>query len=362
MNCPGSVALLNLLGPSEATESEHAAAGTSAHHVAAECLKHGRETWEFIGEVVEGVEVTQEMVAAVAVYVDHCQSLLSNQDVKSYVEFPISSKIHPMFYGTVDFACVADSLLNIRDYKHGAGVLVEVEDNPQLMYYAYGVLQHHEDVRRVVMGIVQPNAFHPDGAIRKWAIRADYIHEWVNDTLVPAMHRTEVDDTLDAGPWCRFCPAKLICPMMQSLFGAACTGNPKVVVNLNADSLGRSYQYIQAVKSYIKALEEETFARLQKGTSVPGTKLVRKRGSREWVDGAAERLKVLGPDAYTVSELKSPFEMEKLGPTASALVKELAYQKEGGLTVALASDPKPEVKVQTTEETFAAALTGMKSQ
>jgi hypothetical protein len=54
--------------------------------------------------------------------------------------------------------------------------------------------------------------------------------------------------------------------------------------------------------------------------------------------------------------MKSPAELEKLSPAAKAFVKEHAYHPDTGLTVAAWDDPKPAVKVQTTTETFGAAL------
>src|SRR6202043_907979 len=79
---------------------------------------------------------------------------------------------------------------------------------------------------------------------------------------------------------CRFCPAKLVCPLMTSLFGAAMTADPKLVVKLTDESLGRSYKYTAAVKFYLKAMEDETFRRLNCGGEITGVKLVHKRADR----------------------------------------------------------------------------------
>lgn len=356
MNCPGSVELIKHLNLPETDEPDYRKEGTAAHSVATSCMGIGGDAWECMGTAYEGVVCDQEMADAVQVYLDVCRSLVVPQAMV-LLEQRLSSPKHAMMYGTVDFACVADSLLNIVDYKHGVGVAVDVEDNPQLKYYAYLVLQSHPNIRRVVLRIVQPRGFHVDGPVRRWETTAEAICEWVEQTLVPAMLATELDRSLDAGPWCRFCPAKLVCPMMSSLFGAACTANPKNVVNLSDAGLGRSYQYVQAVKQYLAAMEAETLRRLNTGATVPGTKLVYKKANRVWKEGAREIFTGRWPElAMTSPELKSPAEMEKVDPAAKTLVREYAYTPQTGLTVALDSDPRVGVKVQTSQEAFGDVL------
>ena len=43
-------------------------------------------------------------------------------------------------FGTGDCVIVADGVLQVIDYKHGVGVLVSAEKNPQMMCYALGAL------------------------------------------------------------------------------------------------------------------------------------------------------------------------------------------------------------------------------
>lgn len=44
-------------------------------------------------------------------------------------------------FGTGDCVIIADGTLHIVDYKHGRGVLVEADDNPQMKLYALGALE-----------------------------------------------------------------------------------------------------------------------------------------------------------------------------------------------------------------------------
>jgi len=358
MNCPGSVALLKQLDLPESAEPDYRANGTAAHSVIEMSLRKDTDTWELFGETMpNGVVVDNTIVEATQLFIDTVKELIT-PTATTYIEFGIDApEFHHAFYGTLDFGLVDGTTMYINDYKHGEGIMVDVEYNPQIMYYAYGLLRHHPEVERVVCRIIQPRGFHPDGPVRVWETTADYIRYWAETELQPAMLRTELDSTLDAGDWCRFCPAKLVCPLMVSLFGAASTADPKLVIQLSDESLGRSYKFLPAVKHYLKALEEETFRRLNVGGLVPGIKLVLKKANRVFKTGADEVFKKTYPDlAFTTPELKSPAEMEKIGPEAKRLVHEWAYTPQTGLTVAPETDKRVAVKVESTVQIFGAAL------
>lgn len=357
LSCSGSVALLKKLELPETDEPEYRAEGVAAHELGAHCLKEGFDTWELIGEKFHDKEVNKEMADAVQVYLDAVRPAKQREGAKSYVEFGISSPAHEFFYGTVDDATVWDIYAEITDYKHGEGLLVEVEKNPQVMYYAYGILRLHPNVKKVKLRIVQPRISYAD-SVREWEVDADYIREWADNILIPAMRIAELEHgDLDAGEWCRFCPAKLVCPLMTQLFGAAMTINPKQIVELTDASLGRSYNYIQAVKYYVKALEAEIYNRLNRGGKVDGCKLVPKRANRVFKSEAPSLLKEkFGDDAFTAPEMKTPAEIDKLGATGKAFTKEYAYTPQTGLTVAAADDSRIGVKVQTSKEAFQNSL------
>ena len=359
MKCPGSVGLINLLDlPVE--ESDHAALGTSAHEAGAHALENGLDAWELIGMCFGPNKVDADMAEAIQVYLDECRPYIAMAgdglaDAKIYIEFGASApQKHPQMYGTVDFGCYLPrtATLIVRDYKHGIGITVEADDNPQLKYYAYLLLQEHPEARTVSIGIVQPRGFHVDGPVREWTTTAEEICQWVEDTLVPAMNRTATDKTLDLGEHCRFCPARIVCPAMEKAMYEVLDGEkPEFLPDV---ALGARYEQVQALKHFIKAIEDETYKRAMNGKMIPGIKLVNKKANRVWKDGSEALFKArFGDQAMTVPSLKSPAEMEKIGPTAKSLVHEWAHTPTPGLTIALESDPKPSVKVQKGSEVFA---------
>ena len=148
--------------------------------------------------------------------------------------------------------------------------------------------------------------------------------------------------------------------MMASLFGAACKANPKEVITLTNDSLGKSYQYRQAINFYLKAMEDEVYRRLNLGQKVVDCKLVPKKANRVFKPEAQKVFKKkFGADVMTKPELKSPSEMEKLGMEAKELVKEYAYTPQTGLTVATADDKRPAVKIEPSSQAFGAAIANL---
>ncbi len=343
MKCPGSVTLIKSLGLGESDDSEYSREGTLAHEVLSNCLRQKVDAWELCSET--------DMALAVQEGVDVCRSLITPHGV-TYIEEHITSDIHEDFAGTVDFAHVADSLLNVVDYKHGVGIPVEVDHNPQLLYYAFGILQKHPDVRRVVIRIVQPRCPHSEGSVRKFVISAEELTEWVETTLAPAMERTNFDHTLDAGPHCRFCPAKLVCPLMKSLFEAACTSDHTEVINMTDDILGRQFKLVDVVYMYLKAIKDEVSRRVLSGRKIESAKLVAKKSDRIYREGAQDVFNETFREEAFSTTLKSPAQMEKLGDTAKQMVREWAYQPQTGYTVAPVSDKRRAVELEKVEDVF----------
>lgn len=367
MNCPGSAVLLKRLKMPETDEPEYRGLGIAAHEAAAHCLEQEIDTWEIVGQKFHTFECDPVMADAVQVYLDFVRPLREGASTV-YIEQRVGSdpdkRPHPDFYGTVDFAAYGTEVLDVVDYKHGEGIVVDPDENPQLMYYAYGIL--HERIQRgaavrsdrvVRLTIVQPRAYSEDGVIRSWETTAGELIHWAETTLIPAMENAEFDMTFDTGKWCRFCPAKLVCPLLTSLFGAAMKANPAAIPNFKSERLGLEYTQRDAVKAYMKALEEEIFRRNMTGNTVPGTKLVQKKAKRVFKEGAEEIFKArFGEQALEPPSLKSPSQMADISPDAKKLVGQWAYMPNTGFTVAGEDDNRGAVKVERVEDVYASFI------
>lgn len=366
INCPGSAALIRTMELPPTDEPEYRSLGTSAHFALNKCLAEGLEAWEVIGQTF-GLHVCDEdMSNAIQVFLDEAQQdkdfavANPNMETKFLFEQQIDyPEFHEQFYGTLDYAFIYNRVLKIRDYKHGQGIAVEVENNPQILYYAWGVLRAHPDIEHVDLGIIQPRTFHRDGVVRTWSVTAEAVRTWAETVLKPAMRRAELEVDFLPGAWCRFCPAKLVCPVLKGMFEAAAVCDASQLQQYSRADLDRQYAQIEAVQSFIRALKAEVERRALLGEPFDAAKLVNRKADRVWKPGAEEALKELaGQQAYTKPELLSPAKMEKLAvPGIIPLVRKHAFVPDMGLTLAPKSDKRAEVSAPPkNSERFVEAL------
>ena len=138
MHCPGSIEAERGLPDSDTIHSRE---GTAAHALGELAFTRNRHPETWLGDVVEGITVTQEMVDNVEVYVDVLRDYADGADiVRIERKLAIPREMNPPgpMMGTSDANFVYESarLLRVVDLKYGKGVVVEAEDNPQLGYYA----------------------------------------------------------------------------------------------------------------------------------------------------------------------------------------------------------------------------------
>jgi len=135
--------------------SKFAAEGTAAHKLCEIGLKAGvTDVGLCDKKSIDGFEVTEEMVESVNIYLETIKADLEKKYSK--VEVEKQFKLTTNIWGTVDAVLVVGDKAYVYDFKYGAGVVVEVEDNPQLMIYALGAIKRRTKVKTVDLVIVQP--------------------------------------------------------------------------------------------------------------------------------------------------------------------------------------------------------------
>ena len=114
-------------------------------------------------------------------------------------------------FGTGDCVIIADGTLHIVDYKHGRGVLVEADDNPQMKLYALGALELFDciyDIDTVSMTIYQPRRSN----VSTFTIPKQELCEWADKVLTPTAELAfNGSGEYHCGEWCQFCKAKADC-------------------------------------------------------------------------------------------------------------------------------------------------------
>lgn len=294
MNCSGSV---NLIIPGISKDSEYAALGTEAHRIAAMILETN-----VYPEIID-----TDMKYAVNTYVDYIHSLGG----KLYIEQQL--QLTDQMWGTCDAIIEKDTHLDVVDYKHGAGIVVDVEDNPQLLYYALCASMFFPKAETFTLTIVQPRAYHEDGPIRSWDVTRQHLERFSHDLMIAAVRTEDPKAPLVTGDHCRFCAALAYCPKVHEEAQALAVQEFSPVA-LSGTALAKALDMAQKLEPWIKALEKHAMDAALRGIHIPGYALVDKRYSRVWNDFTEEELvKRFGDEAYEPKSLKSPAKLEKLG-------------------------------------------------
>ena len=230
-------------------------------------------------------------------------------------------------FGTGDCVIVADGTLSVIDYKHGLGILVSAEENPQMMCYALGALELFDgiyDIEEVSMTIFQPRREN----ISKHTMTKDALLSWAEDVLVPTAKLAYVGEgEYKAGEHCQFCKAKAVCRKRAEYnleiakfdFAQPATLDEAEVAYI----LGRADE----LASWAGDVKEYALQQALSGTEYPGYKVVEGRSSRKYTDESAV--------AGAVTEAGyDPYEKKLLGITAmtSLLGKKRFEEILGGYT------------------------------
>lgn len=275
----------------------------------------------------------------------------------------------PGGFGTTDSLMISGDTMVIIDYKNGAGVPVEAEENPQMQLYGLGALQTYgpifgDSIRKVILQIVQPNA----GGTKSWETTVEDLRHWAETTVRPAAQDAIAGDgNFRAGDWCKFCPAKAQCsararqmlslePMVGAVPEKSLTLEDiadrqdkglAVPPLLTDEEVGGVLRRARTLAAWVKDLEEYALTASLEGREISGFKAVEGRGSRDWVDPdeAFAILQSRGIDESLLYERKpvSVAGLEKsLGKAAfKEAAKDLWIKKPGKPALAPDTDKRP---------------------
>jgi len=344
INCPGSVALVAKMPPKPS--SKYADEGTLLHNVIAEIVMEGHPPEHYLGTKYEDQTLTQELID------DKLKPALAaldqidpNQEMEIEAETSVNfGDLLPGVFGSTDLLGRIGTRAVVLDWKFGDGVAVEVEENPQLMFYAAAAMRTpaaqwaFEGVTEIEMVIVQPPA------VKRWVTTPERIAAFELQ-LVQAVKASEKPNAkLEVGDHCRWCAAKPVCPQMT---GAVDRALQTQLQAIDTQMLGSYLANADMLEQWITDLRALAFAMLESGTPVPGYKLVAKRATRSWTDetkAKAELLKSLPESEVVEVSLISPAKAEKaLKKRKSGLPDDLVVAISSGNTLASADDPRPEV-------------------
>jgi hypothetical protein len=345
INCPGSVALVQKMPPKPS--NEHADRGTLLHNTMEEILTSGEAPEKFIGARYKDQILTQELIdEKVKPALEALDAIDPNQSMEYEVETRVGfGDLLPGVFGSTDLIGRIGSRAVVLDWKFGDGVMVEVEENPQLMFYAAAAMRTAEaqwafdGATEIEMVIVQP----PE--VRRWVTTPERIAKFEKELVVAVKTAMKADAPIAVGDHCRWCAAKPICPKMT---GAVERALKVQIEALPAAQISTYLKNADMLEAWIKDLRALALQMLESGAKLPEYKLVAKRAIRSWSD--EEKVKVaLFAYGLTESEVMettvvSPAKAEKaLKKRKIGLPEDLVVAISSGNTLASVDDPRPEV-------------------
>jgi hypothetical protein len=159
---------------------------------------------------------TGEMERTSETYIDHLVEKAMDYSSPPLVNAEVLvdfSEYVPEGFGTCDCVMIGGDTLDITDYKHGKGVPVSAENNPQMRLYALGALKKYEPfygdmIQRVRMTIVQPRIQDEPSSE---TLTLDELKAW-GETVKPiAQIAFSGFGEFNPGEHCRFCRGKAQC-------------------------------------------------------------------------------------------------------------------------------------------------------
>lgn len=365
IGCPASINFLRNIKKLPQKSSIHAEEGTAAHELAAYCLENEVKPESCIGKVFNKFKVDAEMARQVAKYVDYVNGA-TTWDATLWIENRLSlESIKENMFGTADAIIVSREYIEVADLKYGKGVVVEVEDNPQLALYAIGALVHlakhgikFNDDFEVKLTIAQPRAAHSDGPIRSTTKTIAQLKDF-KDLVKKAIEISELENA-PFGPSddnCRWCEGAPTCRafaehnlrVAQLEFADMLKTPLEVkqklpnVEELTEEELAKIMTHSKAIETWLNAVGERAIKLAKAGTAIPNWKLVYGRSNRAWSSESEviQKLEEYGTDLDRLYEKKflSPSKAEKELTNAEwETVKDLVFKPTGKITLAPESD------------------------
>ena len=346
LNCPPSARLCEAY---EDKGSDYAAEGTEAHAL---CEYQLKQSLGIPAETpIENLTwYDEEMEDCAAGYAAYVMELLESARqtcadpvvlIEQRVDF---SRWVKDGFGTADCILIADGVLNIVDYKHGKGVRVSAEKNPQMMLYALGSLEIFDgiyDIESVRMTIYQPRLSN----ISVSEMSKDALLEWADTELTQkAQLAYEGKGEFHSGEWCRFCKAKAECRERAEAnleLAKYEFAKPPLLGDAEiADILGK----VDALTAWADDVKEYALQQAVGGKKWTGWKLVEGRSNRRYTneDRVAAAVENAGFDPYERNVLGITAMQKLLGKTRfEKLLTPYIEKPQGKPTLVPESDKRP---------------------
>jgi hypothetical protein len=334
LRCPGSVQLVAKVPPHLRKTSDYAKRGTALHATMTHLLDDSAPSIDSVrGKSFNDYTVTADDIdLCLRPVLAYVLALLDTPGAEFFLEHRVIFPGITNTFGTCDLIVRIGQTIHMIDLKFGAGVRVLAlypdgdEDilNAQLLFYAaaarHSLPEFFAGVDTIVLTILQPVSIETDTEmVSSVAVTQAELDAFVTIYRAACAEALSPAPRLERGDWCRFCPAKPICPahtaplLDLAQFAVPTPGSAPskdAYLQLLADGLN----LVDAIKDLRVALHDQAKHALESGDVVPGYALSAGRAERHWQDehAAFEALIGLGlaRDDVIAEEIRSPKQIE----------------------------------------------------
>jgi hypothetical protein len=236
-------------------------------------------------------------------------------------------------WGTSDTVIVSDTHIEIIDFKYGAGVYVDAENNSQLRIYGLGALRTFGELLGnldlIVMTVHQPRMDN----VSSEEMHPDDLLAWSDGVAAPAAAEALHNPNAKFGPSekaCRWCPAAGICRARIEKATLTDFGDvfveeepkPAPPETLTPEEIGRALKRVGSIKAWCAALEASALEMAYgQGRQIPGWKVVRSGGQRSITDPAGA-IQTLIDSGFKAEQVAAPAKAKGIGELEKLLGKD----------------------------------------
>ena len=247
-------------------------------------------------------------------------------------------------FGTSDAILISDGTMHVIDYKHGLGILVSADNNPQMNCYALGALELFDDIYdidTVSMTIYQPRRQN----VSTYEVSKDDLYLWTNEVLKPTADLAFAGDgNFLCGEWYGFCKAKHECRARAEANLLLAQHDFKLPPLLEDSEIEVILSRVDELVSWANDINEYALQQAISGKEWTGWKLVEGRSNRRYTneDAVTKAVKATGFDPYEKKLLGITAMQKLLGkPRFEELLAAYIEKPQGKPTLVPESDKRP---------------------
>jgi hypothetical protein len=303
LHCSASVIYIERVPAHLRKSSSYALRGSVCHAAMGWLIDETEDAESLVGKTLDGYTITRDDVenALLPAYA-HVERLLNTPGAEFYLEQRVVFPTVPGAFGTLDLLVRIGDTIHVVDFKFGTGVRVlalyaDGDDdvlNAQLLFYAaaarHSLREFFAGVETIVVTILQPMSLEPDAEMVS-TVQVTHAELDEYTTLFREACEEALSETprLERGAWCRFCPAKPICPEhTKPLLDFAQFMVPTPAASPSKEEylrlLAAGLDLVDAVKDVRATLHDQAKRALENGDQVPGYALTAGRAERHWRD------------------------------------------------------------------------------